>query len=139
MQWKKRWVEWLFSLLFCLLSVFVSKDLLSLLNSIQTVRLFSWTCSLKSLSAEGITWMCSDGANFDSLCGRFSRTWRGGYVRMFFECFSWFDLLFFSWFDAFLYDSCVCFMLLQNEGLNCTAILFIFLIGDGLNCVHCSD
>ncbi len=38
----------------------VSKDLFSLLNSIEKVKSFGWTCSLKSWSAEGITWMWSD-------------------------------------------------------------------------------
>ncbi len=38
----------------------VSMDLFSLLNSIEKVKSFGWTCSLKSWSAEGITWMWSD-------------------------------------------------------------------------------
>ncbi len=54
----------LFSLLICL-SFIVSKDSFSLLNSIEKVRLFGWTCSLKSWSAEGRTRMWSDHINVD--------------------------------------------------------------------------
>jgi len=56
---KKRWVDWLFSFLFCLLSIFV-------------IQLHS----------------NSDGTNFDCReSSRFSRTWSSN-VQMFFECFS---------------------------------------------------
>ncbi len=47
------------SLLICL-CFNVAKDLFSLLNSIEKVKSFVWMCSLKSWSAEGITWMWSD-------------------------------------------------------------------------------
>ncbi len=69
-EWYRTLLFWLpwggYKVIFMIcLSFIVSKDSFSLLNSIEKVRLFGWTCSLKSWSAEGRTRMWSDHINVD--------------------------------------------------------------------------